>query len=311
MPAPPEPEIKLRTMESDIKSVEEGGGAEPQPIKLTPETALPAATPPAADEVALSEEPPSRLGAVIKGLIFLIILIAIAWALYAYVWPLIFVPAPEEEISGEILPSPSPTTPPPAGGPRSTLPVSAFGSPGERTTQLTVSTLDLLSVLTSLQNEASRTPGDGNVKELTILNNAGQPLTFVQFITILLPEVSANLAPVLTDNFEPNFTAYLYYDQNGVWPGYIVKKKAGATIDTVTLNDRLALLETSSFANLFLIPPGEPQGFRTGTAKNQYTDRYNPHTAPGASFNYGIFNSYLIINTSFDGLLAALQLLGL
>ena len=87
--------------------------------------------------------------------------------------------------------------------------------------------------------------------------------------------------------------------------------KPNTNVDIVTLTDRLQKLESGSYSNFFITPPGNSQGFRTGQVQGKYVDRFASLSQTGASFNYGLFDKYLIINTSYDGLVKALELLKL
>lgn len=128
----------------------------------------------------------------------------------------------------------------------------------------------------------------------------------------LLPEAKTNgLDGILTTGFDPVFSAYIYYDDRGAWPGYIAKINPAAQIDSATLASRVQAIEASSYKNLFLSDAGKPEAFRTGQARDKYIDRFVPLAKDGALFSYGIFGDYLIINTSNNGLVKALDLLKL
>ncbi len=307
------PEIKLRTMESDINSVEKTGGSAPVPEFIRP--LLKPETQAQMPEIMSKETTIETSGASKKALLWLFALLvagAVVTVGYFYVWPLLsefimpfFNNAPLVDESEQTLP-PATITPPVS------IPShkSYFGFSNDSLSKVVISDYSVISILTALQNASSPT-GYNELKEILLSDNKA-PVAFSEYISSLMPEITtSNLKNVLKEAFEDDFTAYLYYDDKGVWPGYIVSKRPNAEVDMVTLNNVLGSLEYSSFNNLFLSPPGNASPFRTGQVKNLYTDRFVPLSQPGASFNYGMFNNYLIINTSYGGLLKALELLGL
>lgn len=259
---------------------------------------------------AVTEIKPSRL---ILSLGVFVIIVGIAWISYAYLLPLYRAMIPAAEPMPEVA-APQPateglgTTPPPApqapagttplGGIQSALPkVDTDGS--------------FASIIDALSTEAEKNPVTGTMREISI-TNAGVPMTFDAFMGALLPEAKTNgLAGIFTAAFDQNFSAYIYYDEHGAWPGYIAKENPASQIDAVTLANRIQALETSSYENLFLIDPGIGDAWKTGQARGKYVDRFIPLTTQGALFNYGIFGNYLIINTSNNGLVKALDALKL
>lgn len=128
---------------------------------------------------------------------------------------------------------------------------------------------------------------------------------FSDYFSRLLPELTA---PELAAIFQDDFTTFVYYDNNGIWPGYIAKLNPDASI--VPAQELVARLETasSSLKNLFATTPGviSVAGFKDGSVKN----RYITFKKAGASVDYGWYNNYFVIGTSFDGFKAALQRLG-
>ena len=137
-------------------------------------------------------------------------------------------------------------------------------------------------------------------------------MSFDTVMNALLPEAKTNgLDGIFTVAFNPIFSAYLFYDDRGAWPGYIAKITPASQIDAATLASRLQAMETSTYKNFFLADAGAPATFRTGQARGQYIDRFISFTQDGALFNYGIFGDYVIINTSNNGLVKALDMLKL
>lgn len=313
-PPPQTPEIKLRTMESDVSSIEKTGGATPTPEFV----ASPIFKPETKDQTAsLLPEEKSGIGTkkIVTGIVIVVAIIG-AFALgYYFVWPLLS--GPTEEAIVTAPPPPPPPEPAPApeassvptAGPAHT---SQFGLPNDQIPKINISDYNIVAILTALQNEAASAASAGTLREIVVADAAGSQTIFSKYTATLMPELTTtNLETFLSSVFEDDFTAYLYFDENGVWPGYIVKTKPNIDIDIVTIQDALKNLESASFSNLYLTPPGNSKEFRTGTVKGVYTNRYTPLDLAGSSFNYGMFDGRLIINTSYGGLLKALELMGL
>lgn len=321
-PPPADAEVRVRTMESDLQSA--SGGSEPvaqfitpppPPITSQPQPVAPAQSTnnpiPPAPMPAVTEIKSSRF---ILWLGTLVVIIGIAWVSYAYLLPLYRALTPivtPEESAQPVAPEPATagleTLPPvvapttgttPLGGTQSALPkVDTDGS--------------FASITAALTTEAKKNPVVGTIQEISITNGS-VPITFDAFMSALLPEAKTNgLAGIFSAGFEKNFSAYIFYDDHGAWPGYVAKIDPASQIDAVTLANRIQALETSSYENLFLADPGIGDAFRTGQARGKYVDRFIPLATQGALFNYGIFDGYLIINTSNNGLVKALDALKL
>ncbi len=194
------------------------------------------------------------------------------------------------------------------GAPAPTVSVkhsSFFVNPAAASAEIKVPTLSALDITTSLQNEAFKQLADQQIKEISISDKNGQ-VDFNKFLTALAPALSAvNLSSAL----EGDFTGFMYYDSNGVWPGYVGKLKTNVDANAV----KQALMQLSSATNLdglYLASPGIFQPFKAGQYKN-YATRYSAGSKTGASLNYAIIGDYFIVSTSFSGFKAALPLLGL
>ena len=321
-PPPTTPEVVVRTMESDIRSVQVTGEAVAQPVTPPPPVA------PAAVQVAPVQFPTqvapapapmpdvreTKSGRLLLWLFMLILIVGIGWGAYKYGLPAYraMMPtesAPEEQTVTEpesaglsdpaALVPPAPPAITPLGTAQGTLP--KIETDGTAT-----------SITAALAAEAAKTKSaSGTLTEVAILN-AGAPMSFATVMGALLPEAKTNgLDGILTAAFDPVFSAYLFYDDRGAWPGYIAKINPASQIDVATLASRLQALEASSYKNLFLADPGTPATFRTGQARDKYIDRFVSLATEGALFSYGIFGDYVIVNTSNNGLVKALDMLKL
>ena len=309
VPPPPQtPEVKLRTMESDVSSIEKTGGIAPTP-EFVPSPVF---------KPEIKETPAGALTPTRRWLVWVIVLgviLAVLLIVYFVVWPLIF---PKEVVVPVVTPepTPAPTPPSPAPTPPSAPPSithqSVFGFSNDIIPKLKISEYGIVPILSVLQNEANNPAQSGELREVLIIDANDQPVTFSKYMATLMPElITSDLETTLKSIFEEDFTTYIYFDDKGAWPGYVVNVKPGTEMDVVTIQEALQGLESASYNNLFLTVPGNAQEFRTGTIKNVYTNRFVPLSQPGASFNYGLFDKRLIINTSYGGLLKTLDLMGL
>ena len=110
---------------------------------------------------------------------------------------------------------------------------------------------------------------------------------------------------------DEDFTGFMYYDDKGVWPGYVAHIKKGST--PAEIANFITNFEASAIAMLYVADPGSAitiEDFLNGPYKGEAV-RYVKFTKPGASVNYGIFGELLVISTSFNGLKASVDALGL
>lgn len=202
-------------------------------------------------------------------------------------------------------------SPPLAGTPVATpiTPViphsSYFMNAPQANSELRLNNLSYTAIVNALQNLAAGKLTDGFVQEVAILDAQGSQIAFGSYLPVFMPGLTS---VQLTGWLEDDFTAFLYYDKNGVWPGYVAKIKNGVNLDEVKSN--LASLEKEDLSKFYLAVPGTFATFKSGQLNGQPT-RYAAGSAAGASFNYVFINGELIISSSFSGLKAAAPLLGL
>jgi len=297
--AAPTPEINIRTTESDIKSIERGESmpvpesvlppeTEKEPV-FRPETQVPEGM------MGMEEEPPKGkkpwlwiiLGVVIVGLGLLA---------YFVVFPLISSPPTPSP-----TPSPSPTTQIIAPAPHNSL----FLSPLADQTQITLQNFLLSTITNNLQLIAANRLPDNTVQEVVVVDINDSQVPWSSYLPAFLPTLTPTQ---LGTWFEDDFTAFIFYDAKGVWPGLVAKIKNSANIDAAKAT--LTILETSDLSKFYLSPPGVFGQFKNGQINGKAT-RYAVGGIPGAALNYGFVNSYFVISTSYDGLRAAAPLLGI
>lgn len=275
---PTPPEVNIRTMESDVK-------AAPAEVVQVPETTnqLPASS------AVVGEEASSQRKKILWAISIALGAVALGLLGYFVLFPLIVPPkaeAPDVEQRKEVP-----------------LPIvkvhkSFFVKTPAAVNQINLADLSLLNIAVALQDESARVLPAGSIKEVEILDDADSQVGFSSYLAEFIPSLDVSK---LSNLFEDDFTAYLYYDNNGVWPGYVVKIKAGGDIREI---------ENSDVTVFYVTPPGIMGNFKDGKV-GVYSTRYAIGTKSGSAFNYGYFGNYLILSTSYNGLKAALPLLGL
>jgi len=303
---PPPPPITIRTMDSDVKSVEESGGGNPQgeTLNIPPPIRPEAPKPPEESEKIkipgysgpekgvfqndaspilgtnsqenMSEKEDGKL----KSLVTLIVIILAAGIIgvgaYYYVYPLLL------KNGGVVPPTPPTATEPP--------PTPAHVS---------LIFADVTEEALNLQSASPETIEEGEVllKEV-ILSQNGNALKLSEYLPALIPELSEE---ELKNNFEENFTAFIYYNESGAWPGYVLKRKSSA-VAIIAQNSFRKVEGSSSLKNFFLSDPGVPSsnGFQTGQVNNEPA-RYISFNNQGAALSYAWFNDYLLISTNYIG----------
>ncbi|RJQ28919.1 hypothetical protein C4571_02675 [Candidatus Parcubacteria bacterium] len=300
----PSSEFKIRTLASDVRSMTASGGGLPQAVRVTGPFFA------GAQEGASSAK--SRKSVVI---IFSVILVVAALGAAAYYLYPRFLGEKDEsgaDVRGSMESQGALGTKPEVREAQSIIPsfehLSFFRAPAQETLTLflsgpAASASDLWTYgqkITSLLNSANRA---STFFEITIRNQDGSAAPVTAFFEAI---DGAVLDPqfVLT-NFNPDFTYFMYRDQFGSWPGYILELKSGQ--NWLFLSEDVSQIEISpKISNLFLGFIGKPRtdGFVDDTAGGQPVRTLL--FEGGTSFTYGWFRGYLIMSTSKDGLREAL-----
>lgn len=264
-----------------------------QPDFMSQDALVPSPIPEGVEEAGGSGGSRLKTGIIIVA--SLVLALAIGFLGYFVVFPLLF---PVDDKSAL-----SPGVASPVG---QLLPHQSYlQRPPSAESAVILSDYSYLTIATALQNEAFSPLADNQLKEIKISEKKGQ-VAFSEYLGAVAP-VTASLD--LRSWLEDDFTALLYYNPAGVWPVYIAKLKSGVDPQTVTTGFQSveSAMETGNF---YLTSPGTFSGFKDGKYKT-YSTRYNVGSVLGYSFNYGIFDQYLVFATNFDGLKATLPLLGL
>jgi len=312
IPPPRPPEIGIRTMESDLSSLKSSGGLGPEPKTFKPEdlvgggvnlnSNIPQAgnqqQASSASSAQSSVKPKSNKNLTIMAAVFAFLILA-GGIVYLFVLPVIL-PKPQPP---EVIVEP-PVIPP-------VVPValkhqSYFGIvPTVAATPINLANLNSADVSAAVKTAASDKQSAGVLKEITF-SLSDSVLESQAFLGVILPEMDK---PTV-DSFEKDFTGFLYYDKNGVWPGYVFRLKQDAKIDDAKIAIK-AFEKLPSLANLYLVSPGKPKAaeFKDGALINNNPVRYFAYSLPGASLNYGWIGNDLVISTSYLGYKEAVRML--
>lgn len=296
--------VSIRTMESDIKSLE-GKEEIIKPEEVLPrEEKQPELTPETTVQIAgliEAEKPKKKMWLLISGGTTAAVVLGLL--VYFVLLPLIFKPKEAEQPADVFAPLPVPEIVAPVIEKHQ----SYFVMPAFSIAQVSLPAVNIGSISLALQKESARKLADAQVKEIEILDYQNSQVVYSEFISQFLGGLDKASADQV---FEKDFTAYLYYDQNGVWPGYIAKIKDVSQVSDIMFSFGSLLEQGGRLAGFYLESVKSFSPFKDGKISANAT-RYSVGSKPGESFNYGVFGNYFVISTSFDGLKAAFQLLGI
>jgi len=305
--APP-PEVKVRTLQSDLESMTKSGGALPQ-FQVVRAPSLPSAP----------ASPPAETGGKkLTTAIIVLVALALLGAIIYFSYQLFFnrpsvgtTPPPEQNATAPapqppVQPPPPPTTPPIAQ--QGFVHRSLFSKPADQVLTLAVrgtveSASDLQTFGQKVTNLLAAAKPAANLFEINIKNVDGKDLDVNE--EMALADTAMIDQQFLSTHFNLDATFFIYKDKEGFWPGLITSLKP--TENWLFLKNDVAKLEKSpKINNFFLSFPGDKIGdFKDDVVSGQPV-RTLTFTAPGAIFIYGWFRGNLILSTSEEGLKQAL-----
>jgi len=301
--APPSPSLNIRTAETDVASIGRGD-ANPTPESVIPkansnepifrpETQIGDPGMGGGEEETQGDSSKKKILTWI-GIIIGIIIVGLVG--YFFIYPILF-----PHIEPPVVTPPASDTPPTTTGEHQSLFLASADSMSE------IRLPDLLhsTIMTNLANVASFGYAVGALQEIAVRDGDGNQVSVGPYLNAFVPALSVTDLDVW---FENNFTAFMYYDENGSWPGLVAKIKSGVNIDEVRI--ALSAIEGGDISAFYLVNPGTLDVFKDGNADGHPT-RYIKGSLPGASFNYGLEENYLFIGTSFNGLKGAIGLVGI
>jgi hypothetical protein len=327
---PPQPEVKLHTMESDTKSIERGDSSpvpesvilpidekepefKPETTKAHPTKDV-AAPPPASDGAGEMPVAPKKKGGkkLLMVLVFVIVIIGLGVAGY-FLYDFIF-PSSSEEVVTPSAPPAAPSSPgtPPTGTPppssaQQPKHSSLFLSPAAETAEIRFESVNVVTINKSLEQLSASQSDSPTLQEVVMFDRSDNQVPWSQYATELLSSFDQ---ATLLSLFQDDFTAWIYYDENGKWPGYAVKLKPNTTIDDALAAVSGVLENTDNIVNFYLGNSGTFGDFQDGTVVGNPV-RYSIGSVPGSAFDYGIIKNILMISTSFDGAQEAVRLFDL
>jgi hypothetical protein len=306
-------------MASDLQSIQSSGGVGAAPKTFRPEdfSSGPAVfrpstpggnkgTPSVPRAPAVKVVAPSGARHTLLVILGIIIFLAIAGAVvYFFLWPLLFPAAPTSTPPAAVTtPSTQPVAPPTslAG---LTSHQSFFTAPVSPSAQISLN-LSLPMLQVAVAAAAADSQPAGTFKEISF-TSGGKPFTAQDFLGLALPGLAKDF---LTDTFEQDLTGFVYYDQNGSWPGYVFKVKAGSDVDTA--KSTVGPILEAAPAGFFAVSPGAPKDsvFDDGALPDGKAVRLMRFTKKGSALEYGWFGNYLTVSTSYQGLIEAVKRLG-
>lgn len=316
VPPPPPPEVGIRTMASDMQSMQSSGGVGATPRTFKPEdfssepvfrpsgAGPKSVSPGAAPSAGVKVVPPNHARkALIITLVIVVLLAVVGAAAYFYILPM-FVSKPAATPAPVVqTPAPTPTPAPiPVG---LTQHQSFFTSPASLLASVSLD-LSLVTVQGAVASASSDTQPAGTFKEISF-TVGGKPWTAQEFLGFALPSLTKDF---LSSAFEQDFTTFVYYNKNGAWPGYIFKLKPGA--DAVVANTTLNPAIEVSPAVFFQTSPGAALKavFSDGALPDGKVVRFATFAKKGAALEYSWFGNYLTVSTSYQGLIEAVKHLG-
>jgi len=301
VPPPPTREVDIRTMASDGKSLKSSGGVSTKPKTFNPSDLI--KEPIVNNSIRAGDKLPKskkKISLIIVGIV--VVLGASAATAFFFILPQF----QGEEIVNETpkveevqIPEQEVVIPP-------LVHTSFFSKPVELITPVNLNILEYSEILSALKTESNVSLPADSIQEI-VFSVGGVPVKANEIATVLFPNLGTD------DSFDQDFTGFLYHDGTEVWPGYIFK-----VVDqnsTLENNMRIILEGSPVLAALYLDSPGvqDAGGFRDGlitTEDNTVVGtRYLPFSVDGASLNYGWFNDYLVLSTSFAGMQKAMTTL--
>lgn len=318
---PPPPEVKVRTMRSDIDEMGKNGGSLPHFHVVTVKGLTPTKARMVETAVPLAASGGTTTGTN-KAAVAAVVIIAIAAiALLVYLaYRTLFagtISAPSTGNATAALPAQNQTATSTATT-SATAPfihVSLFKKQADQTLIFTFSSGGAATSAADLQTFNQRLSAllagaDNNAHMIEIAMRTADGRG-VAIGDVLAQANAPLLSAQALAHFNPDASFFVYRDANGFWPGIVLLLTPGDNW-LFAKNDVQSLESSPDIANLFLAGVGAPSasGFADSTVNNTAVRAVSfPHANPPATFLYGWYQTYLIISTSQNGFTAAMKLL--
>lgn len=306
---PPPNDVSIRTMESDIRSMALSGGSfvRPDKVQVSQKNLSKADIPtPSSDHTknSTAQKP--------KGFLFLVVLVLILLlgALGYFLYPLFARNSGTLPVSdGDSNSTPSlPEVPGDVLFPKFTH-ESFFRRSGDQVIDMNIKftatqITDLENYDQKINRLLSETQEPQALIEFIARREGGQHLSLSEFF-----EYSSNhvfTSDFIEQNFNRDFTFFVYKDKNGFWPGFIVQLKKGK--NWVVVKPEVSRIEKSeNLGDFFISPPGDQIGDFKDILISGQVARISKYSKPSANLVYGWFHDYIVISASDEGLRAAIE----
>jgi len=332
----PSDKIDVRTMASDVTSMQETGGGMPRPYTPQTQTVAPKETatpsmPTPSSQVNITDQmmggitqvgqqtpnapKPVKTGggrSLFLTLLIVIVVLGFVAIGYFFVYPR-FVKtetdkAPEVAITPPAIPEEVVSIPPtpPVETPTTTSPV-IIPTPS-------VSTVD---VHASFFKTKADLVFDAKLLAFT-LDDLKKPIAFETTSVPLFKEVVwktqenkslsfSQVASLIFPNFfttekvasfQDDFTLFSYSNTKGTWLGFVTKLRDGVNVGTIQ-NSMNVLQKDTGLKNLFISDPGTMSPWKDGRVRDKPTS-LAPFSLQGATISYTWFDRYLLVSSNLE-----------
>lgn len=289
-------DVQIRTMKSDLASLQATGGNNATPLAF----ALPTAP-----IVVPRQRRSHGFRTIVIGIVVVIVLAGLAYAGYLLYKRLVENTGPGAPAASSGTTTSATNTPSdlfPAtlveelpGAHRTLLQMAADATLVMTLNNATVSDPSQLRTYAQTLRETLnkvRTP----TAEIEVRNSAGKPISFPAFLSFVnAPIIETG---VYQNNFNLDFTFFVMREGNTYHAAYVMRLQDGK--NWLFVKDGVAKLENArGLETLFPVIPGlrDEGGFTDGTLGKQQV-RLLTYSKPDATFVYGWFRDYLILATS-------------
>jgi len=344
----PVEKVDMRTMASDIASLQETGGVSPRPYtpgsqpqggetpgaKQQATATIPPGVPKASEAVFPENTPPTKPkkgGKALFGWILgIILVIGIAAILYFFVLPMITgdksASEPmENETDIPVMENEAPLLPLEEGSSGDNTGENANPETENQTTPLPSG--QTLEVHASLLKNPADLVFDAKLSSFSLEDMKNG----IEFMTTSIPvfkeivfKTGENkpvsfgyvasrffpsfFTPDMVEKFQNDGTFFSYTNTEGTWLGLIAKLRD--SVEAGPVQDSMATLQQSpNLKNIFLVDPGTQGPWKDGTVAGKPTSLVD-FSNNGATLSYTWFDRYLLIGTNIDGSNEAAKRLG-
>ena len=334
----PSDKIDVRTMASDVTSMQETGGGMPRPYTPQTQTTAPKETTARPTPISPSQSPINFVDQMVGGigqagqqtsttpqpkktgggrslfgtLLIVIIVVGLIVIGYFFVYPQ-FINTGTEKDQGVAT-----TTPPTL--PEETANVPPIPAPETATTSPVVpptAPVSTVEVHASFFKTKADLVVDAKLSAFT-LEDLKKPIAFETTSVPLFKEIVwktqenkplsfSQIASLIfpnffttekVANFEDDFTLFAYSNTKGTWLGFVVKLKDGVDIGAIQ-NSMSTLQKDIGLKNLFLSDPGTMNPWKDGKVRNKPTS-LAPFSLQGATISYTWFDRYLLVSSNLE-----------